>query len=133
DLSDVMLTHYKLKEVRQQRLVLEPRGDYDKIAGIGGLGGHQPREREYEKLSQIIERLNDLFAGEHLTEKDKVAWLRTLGNKISEDHAVMAQIENNTEEQAMLGSFPAAVEKAVIDSMANQQDMSMEFLADKTV
>ncbi|MBG56787.1 MAG: restriction endonuclease subunit R [Porticoccus sp.] len=126
DLGQVVMTHYKLNEVRQQRLVMEPKGGY--ITGITELGGHVPREQEYEKLSQILERLNDLFAGEHLTDDDKISWLNTLANKVAENEAVMSQIRNNTKEQAMLGDYPSAVTSAVIGSMEAHKNLATQYL-----
>ena len=131
DLSEVVMTHYKLDEVRQQRIVLEP-GKAGYVTGVTALGGHNPKEQEYERLSQIIERLNDLFAGD-VTEGDMVSFVDTLATKVAEDEAVMAQIRNNTKEQAMLGDYPSAVERAVIASMEAHNDLSMQFLTDPRV
>lgn len=131
DLSEVVMTHYKLDEVRQQRIVLEP-GKAGYVTGVTALGGHNPKEQEYERLSQIIERLNDLFAGD-VTEGDMVSFVDTLATKVAEDEAVMAQIRNNTKDQAMLGDYPSAVERAVIASMEAHNDLSMQFLTDPRV
>lgn len=131
DLSEVVMTHYKLDEVRQQRIVLEPNKQ-GYVTGVTAIGGHNPREQEYERLSQIIERLNDLFAGE-VTDGDMVSFVDTLANKVAENEAVMAQIRNNTKEQAMLGDYPSAVEKAVIASMEAHNDLSMQYLTDPRV
>lgn len=131
DLSQVMMTHYKLREVRQQRLVLEPGEGY--VSGVTSLGGHQPREQEYDKLSQIVQRLNELFVGENLTDEDKVNWLNSLAGKVAENAGVMDQIRNNSKEQAMMGEYPTAVQGAVIGSMEAHQDLAMQFLASEQV
>ena len=81
DLSEVVMTHYKLNEVRQQRIVLEPN-KVGYVTGVTAIGGHNPREQDYEKLSQIIARLNELFVGEDLTDDDKVNWLNSLASKV---------------------------------------------------
>ncbi|KAA1189259.1 type I restriction endonuclease subunit R [Pseudohalioglobus sediminis] len=131
DLSQVVMTHYKLNEVRQQRLVMDKKGGY--LEGATSIGGHTPKEQEYDKLAAILERVNDLFAGEHLTDKDKVNWLNSLKDKVAENEAVMDQISRNTKEQAMLGDYPAAVESAVIGSMEAHSDLAMQFLSDKQI
>jgi type I restriction enzyme, R subunit len=43
---------------------------------------------------------------------------------------VMAQIANNTAEQAMLGDFPKAVENAVMDSNDAHQNLMKQLLSD---
>jgi type I restriction enzyme, R subunit len=45
----------------------------------------------------------------------------------------MAQIRNNTPEQAMLGDFPKAVEEAVLASGDAHQELMAQFLANKNV
>ena len=45
----------------------------------------------------------------------------------------MAQVRNNTAEQAMLGDFPKAVEDAVLASGDAHQELMAQFLANKTV
>lgn len=45
----------------------------------------------------------------------------------------MAQIRNNTPEQAMLGDFPKAVEEAVLASGDAHHELMHQFLANKEV
>lgn len=132
DLSEVVMTHYKLNEVRQQRIVLEPN-KVGYVTGVTAIGGHNPREQDYEKLSQIIARLNELFVGEDLTDDDKVNWLNSLASKVNENSGVMDQVRNNSKEQAMLGEFPSAVQNAVISSMVAHKELATQFLADEHV
>ena len=128
DLSQVLMTHYKLKQQRQQTLTLkEDEAEY--IQGITGLGGHKPHDRETERLSEIINRLNDLFTGETLTDQDKLSYAYTIADKIAENQTVMHQIRNNTREQAMLGDYPGAVQNAIIGSMDAHNDMAMQALS----
>ncbi|MNE92925.1 hypothetical protein D3C80_1907090 [compost metagenome] len=80
-------------------------------------------------MSQILERLNALFVGDHLTDKDMINCAFTVKDKISENTAVMTQLANNTREQAMLGDFPKAVDEAIMDCNAAQQNMMMQYLS----
>lgn len=133
DISLLQMTHYKLYEARQQRLNLrETEGDY-KLQGIDALGSHTPREQETELLSQILERLNDLFVGENLTDQDRLNWFNTLKDKVSENDIVMDQVRNNTPEQAMLGDYPDAVQSAVIESMDAHNDQAMQYLSSERI
>lgn len=132
DLSQVLMTHYKLNEQRQQSLMLrEDKAEY--IPGITDLGSHAPRDRETELLAEIISRMNDLFAAENLTEKDKLSYANTIAEKVSENHTVMDQLRNNTREQAMLGDYPTAVQSAVIGSMDAHNELAMQVLSSDRV
>jgi type I restriction enzyme R subunit len=80
-------------------------------------------------LSQIIERLNDLFAGEGLTDADLINYARKVSDKVRENTRVMSQIANNTREQAMLGDFETALQDAILDSDAAQQKQTNRLLS----
>ncbi|WP_246840488.1 DEAD/DEAH box helicase family protein [Lacimicrobium sp. SS2-24] len=130
-LEDVVMTHYKLHQRREQdlRLVAEQEKAYLKAVKEGA--GATPREKKTELLREIIERLNDLFAGENFTDGDMLSYANTIRTKVEENEEAMEQVSNNTKEQALLGAFPNAINKAVIDSMGIHSDMAMKVLASK--
>jgi type I restriction enzyme R subunit len=133
DLSGVQLTHYRLQKQREEDLKLqETAGDSTLTPGTE-FGSGRARDKKLEALSQIIARMNDLFAAEDLSEADLVSYARTIADKIQENAGVMAQVRNNTAEQAMLGDFPKAVEEAVLASGDAHQELMTQFLANKTV
>ena len=116
DLSNVLLHQYRLSMIRQQDLKLrDEAGEYKLVPG-DELGTAKPSDRKEEYLSQIINRLNELFVTEHLTEKDMVNYAYTIRDKVSENKLVMSQIANNSPEQAMLGDFNKAVDGAMLGS-----------------
>ncbi len=80
-------------------------------------------------LSEIIAKLNDLFAGEELTDKDMVNYMRTIADKVRENDTVMDQLRNNTREQAMLGDFPRAVQDAVLESREAHEKQAVRLLS----
>ena len=82
-----------------------------------------------EFLSQIIERLNEVFAGDGLTEADILSYAKTIKEKVIEDQKVIMQIANNTREQTLLGDFPKAVEEAILNSSEAQQKQMMKLLS----
>ncbi len=130
DLHSLVLSHYRLSEIRKQDLVMEPDSpDYTLTPGEG-LGSAKPKEKEEELLSQIILRLNELFITDHLTEKDLVNYAYTIRDKVSENALVMSQIANNTPEQAMLGDFTKAIDDAVMDSSDAHQNQMLQILSD---
>jgi len=72
--------------------------------------GTKPKDRQEEYLSQIINRLNEVFVTDQLTDKDMVNYAYTIRDKVGENILVMKQIENNSAEQALLGDFSKAIE-----------------------
>jgi type I restriction enzyme R subunit len=118
DLNHVVLSHYRLSKIKQQNLMLnEDQAPYGLKPGEG-MGSAKARDPKEEFLSQIIARLNELFITDNLTEQDLVNYAYTVRDKVKENEKVMSQLANNSDEQAMLGDFPKAVDDAILDSGA---------------
>ncbi|SET34872.1 type I restriction enzyme, R subunit [Nitrosomonas marina] len=130
DLSNVMLSHYRLAKIRQQDLKLrQDTAEYQLMPG-DSVGTARAKDSKEEFLSQIISRLNELFITDHLTDNDLVNYAYTIRDKVSENASVMNQIANNTPEQAMLGDFPKAIDDAIMDSSSAHQNQMMQLLSD---
>lgn len=129
DLNSVVLSHYRLSVIRQQDLKLEQDSADYKLEPGEGPGTANAKDKQEEFLSQIINRLNELFITDHLTEKDLVNYANTIRDKVSENELVMKQIANNTSEQAMLGDFTKAVDDAVMDSSDAHKNQMMQLLS----
>ncbi len=130
DLDNVILSHYRLSEIRRQDLKLQEDSPEYKLNPGDGLGSAKAKDKKEEFISFIISRLNELFITDELTDKDLVNYAHTIRDKISENELVMMQIANNTPEQAMLGDFPKAIDDAVMDSSEAHQNQMMQLLAD---
>ncbi|MEE9319868.1 MAG: hypothetical protein V3U76_05430 [Granulosicoccus sp.] len=130
DLDHLILKRYRLSKIRQQDLRLaDDQGEYElEPGGEGGTG--KPHDPQEEFLSRIIERLNEIFFTDELTDKDLVNYAHTIRDKVIENERVMSQISNNTAEQAMLGDFTKAVDDAVLDSNDAQQNQMLQLLSD---
>jgi type I restriction enzyme R subunit len=127
DLSAVVLSHYNLKCKRTQDLQLrEGEGEY--LSGITGLGTGTAKDPQKDLLSQILEKMNDLFGAE-TTDGDKLDFIQGMTSKISENDAVMDQIRHNTDDAVMNGDFPKAMDSAVIGRMDTQQGMALDYLS----
>jgi type I restriction enzyme R subunit len=62
-------------------------------------------------LKEIIDRLNNIF--EHATPvRDQAAFANQIASIAKENEAVVAQIENNSREQALKGNLPGGSRKA---------------------
>ncbi len=130
DLSNVVLSHYRVARIRQQDLLLKQDCAEYKLEPGEGLGTAKPNDKKEEFLSQIISRLNEIFVADQLTDKDMVNYAYTIRDKVGENAAVMQQIANNSPEQALLGDFSKAVDDAIMDSSAAHQNQMLQLLAD---
>lgn len=136
DLSDVVMTHYRLHEQREIDLGLgnkigEEPASYLPPSKEGS--GAVPKDPKTELLHEIIDRMNDLFVEDGLSEHDMLNYANTLFDKVSENATAVDQVNNNTKEQAMLGQFPEAIQKAIIESMDTHNVMAMKALSNDIV
>jgi len=131
DLNHVVLSHYRLSKIRQQDLALsEGQQDEYRLKPGDGVGTAKARDPKEEFLSQIIARLNELFITDRLTEQDLVNYAYTVRDKVRENEKVMSQLANNSDEQALLGDFPKAVDDAILDSSDAHENQKLQLLAD---
>lgn len=130
DLDQVVLSHYRLSKIKQQNLILdEEQADYGLKPGEG-LGTAKAKDPQEEFLAQIIVRLNELFITDNLSEKDMVNYAYTVRDKVAENEQVMKQLKHNSDEQALLGDFPKAVDDAILDSSDAHEEQKMQLLSD---
>lgn len=101
-----------------------------KLEPTDAIGTAKAKDKKVEFLSQIVHRLNELFITDHLTDKDMVNYTYTIRDKVKENAVVMRQLENNTDEQAMLGDFPKAIDDAILDSSDAHRNQMMQLLSD---
>lgn len=133
DLSKVVLTHHRLKDLGQRTLVLTAE-DAGKLKPLTEPGSGEVRDKEKILLAEIIERVNDLFQGE-LTEDDKLVYVNNvLKGKMLESEILVQQAANNTKEQfANSPDFDAAMLNAIMDAFAANSSMSKQALDSKRV
>lgn len=131
DLSGVVLSHYRLSKIREQDLdIYEPDAEYP-ISPGSELGSAKPKDKKAEFLSQIINRLNEMFITDQLSSKDMVNYAYTVRDKLSENDQIIDQMQENTREQAMLGDFGKALEDAIMDSGEAHENQMMQLLTDE--
>jgi len=127
DLSNIVMSHYRVSKLYQQDLKLQ-EGSGGLEAG-GGAGTATPKDIKEELLSKVINRLNEVFAGEDFTDKDKVNFMNTIWDKVTENEIVVKQFTNNSVDQIMLGGYPDAAEDAMFDAKGTFEDMTMHLLS----
>jgi type I restriction enzyme R subunit len=128
DLSSIFLSHYRVSKIRQQHLVLQENSSEYQLEPGEAVGSAVAKDRKTEFLSQIVQRLNEMFITDQLTDQDMVNYLYTITDKVRENALVMQQIENNTPEQAMLGDFRQASYDALIESDSAHENQKMQLL-----
>lgn len=127
DLSEVKLTHYALKNKGKAQLTLTP-DDYPALTPLQKSGSRQIHEARKELLSNIIQKLNELY-GEGVTDGDVVSYATGVWNKVLESDLLVKQAANNTEEQ--FNNSPDLEKEllsAVMENMDTQQTLSAETL-----
>ncbi len=133
DLSNVTLSHYRLSKIKQQDLQLkEGQGKYGLEPG-NEMGSAKARDKKEAFLSTILQRLNELFITDNLTDADMLNYARTIADKVGENERVVRQLRNNTPEQAFLGDFPKAVDDAVMNSSEAHQNQMLQILSNPQV
>lgn len=130
ELKGLQLTHYALKDKGALEGVAEPGqpvegGTQRPIKGEIG----DPRDRERAFLSELVEKLNELFGAE-ITEDDKVIFAVHITEKLRANGAVMAQVQNNPKEQALKADLPDAATEAIIEAMTSHGEMATRLLSD---
>ncbi|KAA0924775.1 type I restriction endonuclease subunit R [Psychrobacter sp. ANT_H56B] len=127
DLSNIVMSHYRVSKLHQQDLKLQ-EGSSELEAG-GSAGTATPKDIKEAFLSQIIERLNEVFAGEDFTENDMVNFQNTIWGKVTENEIVVKQFSNNSTDQIMLGGYPDAAMDALFESQEAYEGMTMHLLS----
>jgi type I restriction enzyme R subunit len=119
DLKGLVLTGFDIKNKddvageEDEPPVLKPVGP-----GTGGGKGDDPHY-----LHEIIERLNHLF-GDATPLRDQATFVNHIVAIARENDVVMAQVENNTREQALKGNLPGAVQQGVVRALTSHQKLA---------
>jgi len=129
DISMVALTHYKLQRQKEHNIALS--GEEAELSGINP-GGAVARDPEKALLSYVVEEMNSMFQGDFSSD-DMLNYARTVKDKMAEDAKTVEQVRNNSQEQAMLGSFDTSMNNAIMDSLETHQNMATELLSNEKV
>nr|WP_299040028.1 DEAD/DEAH box helicase family protein [uncultured Psychrobacter sp.] len=127
DLTNIAMSHYRVSKLHQQDLKLK-EGSGELEAG-GGAGTAKPKDKEEELLSKVVNRLNEVFAGEDFTDKDMINFQNTIWDKVTENEIVVKQFSSNSTDQIMLGGYPDAAMDALFESQEAYEGMTMHLLS----
>jgi type I restriction enzyme R subunit len=132
DISGVTLTHHKLKAGDQRQLALG--GDGAKLQPITEAGSGSIQEKEKARLSEILQRVNDLFQGD-VTDGDQLVYVNeVIRGKLLESETLAQQAANNTKVQfASSPTLDSALMNAIIDAFEAHSLMSKQALDSEKV
>ncbi len=128
DLSQVVLTHHTLKDRGKQAMKLAD-GEYPHLDPMTEIGSGAVQEKKKAYLSEIIEKVNDLFKGE-LTDNDKLVYVNNvIKGKLLESETLIEQATNNTKEQfASSPDLKKEIVNAIISALDAHTEMSTQAL-----
>ncbi|MCH9776575.1 MAG: DEAD/DEAH box helicase family protein [Planctomycetes bacterium] len=133
DLSQVKLTHHNLKNRGKQSMHLTDK-DADTLNPITEAGSGSVQEKVKAQLSEIIEKVNDLFEGE-LTENDKLVYVNNvILGKLLESETLVKQAGSNSKEQ--FGNSPdlnTELTEAIMNALDAHTAMSTQALNSKKI
>jgi type I restriction enzyme R subunit len=135
DLSKVVLTHHRLKDLGQQDLLLGAETKIDpRLKPLTDSGGGELQDKEKILLAQIVEQVNDLFEGE-LTEGDQLVYVNNvLKGKLLESDVLVQQAMNNSKEQfANSPDLANGILNAIMDALSAHSTMSKQALDSERV
>src|SRR5699024_6536880 len=95
DISDVVLTHYKLEKLREEDLSLaseETRG----LQGLTEAGMSRVAEKERAAMLEVIEKVNKYLGDLEASDEYKLGSLELLTNQIASDTTLQQQYKNNS-------------------------------------
>jgi len=118
----LVLTGFDIKRRIDQSPDVE---DNPSLKPVGPGGGANRDEPNY--LHEIIERLNRIF-GDATPLRDQATFVNHITSIAKESDVVMAQVENNTREQALKGNLPGAVQQGVVRALSSHQRLATQVL-----
>jgi len=130
DLGDLKLSHYKISK-GEGLGGLSAVGETPELYGITDNGLRDARDREKKYLTELIEKLNNAF-GKDIKDTDQVAFAVHVSEKLRSDTVVMAQVQNNTLDQAMKADLPSRAIQAIAGAMSSHTSMATKLLSDES-
>jgi type I restriction enzyme R subunit len=128
DLSGLKMTHYAIKGGEDAKPL--SADEARPLQPYGGNAEKEIQDRKRSFLSELIEKLNELF-GEGITEKDKIVFAVHISEKLKENKVVMSQVRNNSREQALRADLPKAASDAIVEALGSHETIAGRLLSDE--
>ena len=133
DLSKLKLIRHKLKNQGQHNIAVAG-GEKGLLQPLTDTGSGEVQQPGMAWLSEIIQKLNDLFVGD-LTDDDQLIYVNgVLKGKMLESDVLMEQAANNSKEQfAASPDFNSELMDAIMDALEAHTIMSNQALNSERV
>ena len=116
---------------KRTRTLGEKEGEY-RVKPITAVGTASAKDPAKARLAELVEKLNDLFEGENLTDADKVSLFEHTTRKLTESSDLKRQAKANTQEQfAASPEFEKVLVDSLIHMMDNYSNMGQRILGDE--
>jgi type I restriction enzyme R subunit len=123
DLKGLVLTGF---DIKQRDDSPGEAGESPVLKPIGP-GGQVRMGDDPHYVREIIDRLNRLF-GNATPLRDQATFVNHIASIARENDIVVAQVENNTREQALKGNLPGAVQQGVVRAFSSHQKLATQVL-----
>ena len=133
DTDGLKLTHHTIKSLGRQNFLLQD-GDKSLLKPADETGTGAVQDKEKVLLSEIIEKVNDLFQGD-LTENDKLVYVNdVLKGKLLESETLINQARSNSKEQfASSPDLNKEIMNAILDALDAHGQLSKQALDSERV
>jgi len=133
DLSKLVLTHHKLTNLGKRPMLLND-GEVLALKPLSEAGSGAVREQTRTHLSEIIERLNDLFGGD-TTDQDQLVYVNeVIKGKLLESEKLRQQAINNSKQQfASSPDLDSELLNAIMAALDAHTSLSTQALNSATV
>ena len=133
DFSAVELTHIKQARSGDHALDLDS-GDVVRLKPVASTGTGAARDPRMVRLAEVLEKINDLFAGEDFTPAEQQSWVEGLVTVLMDDDTIRAQAGANTRKQFVESpDLSDAVTEAVLGNQTSHAKMADYFFTDDRV
>lgn len=95
DISDVVLTHYKLEKLREEDLSLASE-ETNGLQGLTEAGMSRAAEKERAAMLEVIEKVNKYLGDLEASDEYKLGSLELLTHQIASDSTLQQQYKNNS-------------------------------------
>jgi len=96
DISDVVLTHYKLEKIRDEANLSLVSEDTPGLQGLTEAGMNRAAEKERAAMAEVIEKVNTYLGDLEASDEYKVGSLKLLTDHIAADPTLQQQYRSNT-------------------------------------
>lgn len=119
DLQGLVLSGFDIKSKEDK----PSEDDHVPVLKPVGPGGGDSAGDAPKFLHEIIDKLNHLF-GDATPLRDQATFVNHIVSIARENDVVMAQVENNTRDQALKGNLPGAVQQGVVRALTSHQKLA---------